>query len=462
VNPPRERIDALLKSLPALDWCTSPADVKRKSLDYHWFSPVLRRELEGKSADAVVRPRNAKELREIVTGCVRENVPLTMRGGGTGNYGQAVPLEGGIVIEMTACDQLLWLKHGVARAQAGIKLGVLEELLVPQGWELRCMPSTYRMATLGGLFCGGFGGIGSITYGPLSAPGTVLGIQLMTVEAEPRVIEVRSPQAMQHAHTYGTNGIILELEIALAPALEWDEYLITFRDADADAAFGCGQAVAQTPGLIKRETAVFDASVVSYFKKLSPYIEAGDHALIVVMSSANRETLQALVNTAGGRIAFQQTGAVAKTTQHTLLEYCWNHTTLHALRGDKSLTYLQTTYEYGREREQLALVKRQAGGEVMNHIEFIRDEQGRMICSGLPLVRFTNENRLREIIAIHRECGVGIKDPHVYTLEDGTRHGAMSPAGLAAKRRFDPGGLLNPGKLRSHSSASSPKRNERD
>ena len=445
-----DRIDALLKSLPALDWCSNPAEVKRKSLDYYWFSPVLRRELESKSADAVVRPRDVEELRKIVSGCVREHLPLTMRGGGTGNYGQAVPLDGGIVIEMTACDQLLWLKHGVARAQAGIKLGVLNELMASDGWELRCMPSTFRMATLGGLFCGGFGGIGSITYGPLSAPGTVLGIKVMTVEAEPRVIELRSPDAMQHAHAYGTNGIILELEMALAPAHEWDEYLITFRDAEA--AFDCGQAVAQTPGLIKRETALFDAAVATYFKKLSSYIGAGEHALIVVINSSNRETLETFVNTAGGRIAFQQSGAAAKTMQHTLLEYCWNHTTLHALRSDKSLTYLQTTYEYGREREQLASIDIRAGGEVLNHVEFIRDQNGRMICSGLPLVRFTSESRLHELIELHRECGIGVKDPHLYTLEDGTHHGAMSPASWAAKRRFDPGGLLNPGKVRSRAS----------
>jgi len=442
-----ERIDALLRSLPELDWCLNPSEVKRKSLDYFWFSPVLRRQLESKSADAVVRPRDVDELREIVAGCVRENLPLTMRGGGTGNYGQAIPLNGGVVVEMTACDRLLWLKHGVARAQAGIKLGVLDEQLAPHGWELRCMPSTYRMATLGGLFCGGFGGIGSITYGPLSAPGTVLGIKVMTVEAQPRVIELRSPAAMQHAHTYGTNGIILELEIALAPAHEWDEYLLTFRDPQA--AFACGQAVAQAPGIIKKETAVFADSVAQYFKKLSPYIGAGEHAAIVAISASNREALEMLVDGAGGRIAFTQSGAVGKATQHTLLEYCWNHTTLHALRSDKSLTYLQTSYEYGREREQLAFIDKEAGGEMSNHLEFIRDDRGRVICNGLPLVRFTTESRLRELIALHRECGVGVKDPHVYTLEDGTRHGAMSPASLAAKRRFDPGGLLNPGKVTS-------------
>jgi FAD/FMN-containing dehydrogenase len=395
----------------------------------------------------VVRPRHVDELRDIVSGCVRHDLPLTMRGSGTGNYGQAIPLDGGVVVDMTACDRLLWVERGTARAQAGIKLGLLDELLAPHGWEIRCMPSTYRMATLGGLFCGGFGGIGSITYGPLSVPGNVLGVQIMTVEAEPRVLERRSPEAMQHAHTYGTNGIILELEIALAPAHEWDEYLVTFRDAEA--AFAFGRTVAQCPGLIKKETAVFADSVAAYFKRLVPHLEAGEHAVIVAVNSSNREALAMLVHDAAGRIAFQQTAAVAKSTQHTLLEYCWNHTTLHALRSDKSLTYLQTTYEHGREREQLAEIARHAGGEVLTHLEFIRDGHGRVICSGLPLVRFTTESRLLELIQLHRECGVAVKDPHVYTLADGTHHGGMSPASLDAKRRFDPGGLLNPGKVSS-------------
>jgi hypothetical protein len=32
------------------------------------------------------------------------------------------------------------------------------------------MPSTFRLASLGGLYCGGFGGIGSINYGPWLPP----------------------------------------------------------------------------------------------------------------------------------------------------------------------------------------------------------------------------------------------------------------------------------------------------
>jgi FAD/FMN-containing dehydrogenase len=84
--------------------------------------------------------------------------------------------------------------------------------------EMRCMPSTYRSATLGGLFGGGFGGIGSINYGPLGAPGNVLGIKAITIEEEPQMVELRGPEAMRMHHLWGTNGLVLELELALAPA----------------------------------------------------------------------------------------------------------------------------------------------------------------------------------------------------------------------------------------------------
>lgn len=440
-------IDALRAALPELDWSVAPLQLKRMSRDFHWFSPVLKRQLDGKAADATVRPRNEDELRQLVAACARAGVPLTMRGGGTGNYGQAVPLEGGVVVDMTACNGLGWVNAGVARAQAGIKLAALDDLLAPYGWELRCMPSTFRMATLGGLFCGGFGGVGSITYGPLAAPGTVLGVKIMTVETEPRIVELRSPDAMRLAHTYGTNGIVLELDIALAPALAWNEYLLGF--PDAASAFSCAQALAQAPGIPKKNVALFADSVARYFSKLASHLTPGQHAVIAAITASSHEALERLVATHGGTIAWHQGAAEAKASQHTLLEYCWNHATLHALRDDKAITYLQTAYEYGQEREQLAAIDRLAGGEVLNHLEFIRDMQGRVTCVGLPLIRFTTEERLGELIALHRQLGIKINDPHVYTVEDGKHGGALDPEVLAAKRRYDPAGLLNPGKIRS-------------
>ena len=68
-------------------------------------------------------------------------------------------------------------------------------------------------------------------------------------------------------------------------------------------------------------------------------------------------------------------------------------------------------------------------------------------CSGLPLIRYTTDERLEEIMQIHRDHGVFIADPHVYIVEDG-KQGQVKPDVVATKMRFDSLGLLNPGKLR--------------
>ncbi len=110
---------------------------------------------------------------------------------------------------MTGLNQIVALGNGTVRAQAGIRPADIETAARPTGWELRCMPSTYRLASLGGLYGGGFGGIGSINYGPLAAPGNVLSVKVMTVEPVPRVLTVPAPEALLLHHAYGTNGIIL-------------------------------------------------------------------------------------------------------------------------------------------------------------------------------------------------------------------------------------------------------------
>ena len=214
-------IERLHLELPELDWITDPSRIARLSQDFAWFSPVLDRQLKDKRADAVVRPRTEDEIRALVGACARLGVPITIRGSGTGNYGQTTPLAGGVVLDMTGYNALQWVRPGVARAQAGIRLGELEKQTRPSGQELRCIPSTYRSATLGGLFGGGFGGVGSINYGPLGAPGNVLGLRAMTIEPEPQIVELRGAEAMHMHHLWGTNGLVLELEVALAPAHPW-------------------------------------------------------------------------------------------------------------------------------------------------------------------------------------------------------------------------------------------------
>lgn len=446
MNTPLSPIEQLRLDLSDLDWVTDPSRIQRLSQDFSWFSPVLTRQLEGKVADAVVRPRTEEHIRRVVSACARLKVPLTIRGSGTGNYGQTTPLAGGVVLDMTGYNQLLWVRPGVARAQAGIRLHEIEKAAQPLGQELRCMPSTFRSATLGGLFGGGFGGVGSINYGPLAARGNVVGLKAMSIETEPQVVELRGAEALHMHHLWGTNGLVLELEIALAPAQPWLETLSVFDDFDAALAFA--DALARAPGLAKREVAFLASPVPDHLTQLAQHLPKGCHAVLSLVAEAGEEELNALVAAHGGRVSYRRTAEEVAKSHRTLMEFTWNHTTLHALRVDKSLTYLQTTFTPGEYVRQITELSRRYEGEVLMHAEFLRNLDGQLNCSALQLVRFTTEERLQQIIDEHRAYGVRINNPHTFIVEDGKAGGELPAASLAMKARFDPLSLLNPGKLR--------------
>jgi FAD/FMN-containing dehydrogenase len=444
MNTDPSRIHQLAEELPALDWVTDPARVARLSQDFAWFSPVLKRQLSEKTAQIAVRPRTEAEIAAVVGACARAAIPITVRGSGTGNYGQAIPLHGGVILDMSGYNGFGWVRGGVGRAQAGIRLADFDRQARLQGWELRWLPSTFRSATLGGLFGGGFGGAGSITYGPVAAAGNVMGVRVMTVEPEPRVLEVRSPDAMLLHHVYGTNGIVLELEVALAPALDWVESIATFTDFDAALEFS--SALTSAPGLVKKEVCFFGAPVPDHMASLAEYLPKGCHAVLIVVAASSQAGMEDMLAGFGGSIRYRKTAA--ESGSRTLLEYTWNHTTLVAMKVDKSLTYIQSGFDPPRHVEQVKALEKLLAGEVLMHLEFLRTKDGAFNCSGLQLIRYTTEARLNEIMQIHRDHGVMINNPHVYILEDG-KQGQLNPAVIETRRRFDPQGLLNPGKMRS-------------
>ena len=465
----RARTAEVAAALPAVEWITDNR-VERLSQDFYWFSPVLKRQLEGLRADAVARPRTEDEVRAVVAACAQARLPITVRGSGTGNYGQCMPLHGGVILDLSAYNRLLWVKPGVARAQAGIRMIEMDRQMkaaaaepvaadagtdgdaatAPLGaWELRCVPSTFRSATLGGLYGGGFGGVGSINFGPLASTGNVLGVRAMTIEPEPKAVELRAPEALLLHHVYGTNGLVLELEVGTAPAHPWLEAIVCFDRYEAALEFG--SALAGAPGIVKKSVTLLAAPIPDLLMQASPpmagTMTAGAHAVFVLVAEFSEHGLQQMVADAGGTVTLRRTAEEVRRSNRTIVEYTWNHTTLHALKVDKGLTYIQSGFDPARHVQQAKDLRRKLGDEVLVHLEFIRTKDGAMNCSGLQLVRYTTDERLNEIMQIHRDHGVYIANPHVYVVEDG-KQGQVNPDVVATKMRFDPLGLLNPGKLR--------------
>ena len=156
------------------------------SRDFYWYSPKLKKQLRGMRGDALVLAKSESDVVKAAGVAARTGVPITPRGAGTGNYGQAVPMRGGMVLDLSPMDQIVSLdaRDGVVRAGAGIILQQLEDETRKHGWELRQHPSTRRTATLGGFVAGGSTGIGAMMHGGLAEDGAVLGLRVVT--AEPR------------------------------------------------------------------------------------------------------------------------------------------------------------------------------------------------------------------------------------------------------------------------------------
>ena len=437
-------LDRLVADLGDIAVVTDPKIVRRRSRDFCWYSPVLNEQLDGKSADLIVAPRNDAELVRVAAACAQHRVPITVRAGGTGNYGQAVPLQGGVLLDITALAATEWIKPGVMRVGVGAKMNAIDSELQPLGWELRMHPSTKRTATIGGFVAGGSGGIGSVNYGGLREPGNILAARVVTVEEQPRVIELRGDAAQKVNRAYGTTGIITALEMPLAPAWKWIDVVVVFDDFMEAAAVGYEVALAD--GVVKKLLAPVTWPIPSYFGALKPYCPEGKSILIAMIAESSLESFKSLL---GGRgTVTLESPTEDGPGQVPLYEYTWNHTTLQVLKSDRTVTYLQCLYPHDHLMEKIAEMRELFPNEVLQHLEFIRFN-GRVTCSGLPVVRYAGADRLNEIIRLHEERGVHIANPHVFTVEDGSRYKRVDADQLGFKHEVDPYGLLNPGKMSS-------------
>jgi len=423
---------------------TQPQIVEQLSRDFYWYSPVLRKHLDGKTGDFVVQPASATEIQDVLRYCHAHDLAVTVRGAGTGNYGQAVPLRGGVVLDLALMDQVEAIQpDGVAICQPGARLGVIENEARKTGWELRCYPSTIVKASVGGFLGGGSGGIGSVAHGGLRDFQTVRALEVVTMEAEPRLVKHEGEAVHEILHAWGTNGVITRIWLALAPAVEWSQCAVAFNTFEL--AFDFSERVANSASWIKRLVTPFEWPIPSFFTPVKQYAPEGKALVYFMIAYGQLAEFEAAAREAGGTVTYSglYTGL---TTRPLLSDYTWNHTTLWAMRTDDAYTYLQCGFDPATVREQMRRLRERFGQEILFHMEFMKNGQGQMIPGALPLVYFTTEERLNEMIDFCREIGVFVANPHVNNVEGGGRY-REDNVQLIAKKRYDPKGLMNPGKM---------------
>jgi FAD/FMN-containing dehydrogenase len=425
----------------------NPVLVRQKSRDFYWYSPVLKQELESVTADIVASPTDEEGVARVLSAAFRLGIPVTARGGGTGNYGQAMPLSGGVVLNLAEMKRIHSIAHGRVVADPGAILADIDRAAAASGQELRMFPSTRATASVGGFVAGGSGGVGSISWGGLRDFGNVLRLRVLTMEETPRALELTGEDLHKAVHAYGTNGVIVGVEMPLTASYEWVDVIVGFDTFAAASAYGL--ALGEEDGLLKKLVTVVAAPAPNaYFLRHRDFIPQGKSVVLAMIAPHSLDAFHAFTRRYRGAEALFDSAKLSPEARKGLppnYELAWNHTTLRALRVDPAITYLQARYPSDNGLEAIDRLHRRFGDEVVGHLEFIRFN-GRIGAAGLPLVRFTTPERLDEIIAIHEDMGAMIFNPHRYTLEEGGMK-QTDAVQLAFKRETDPKGLLNPGKM---------------
>jgi FAD/FMN-containing dehydrogenase len=276
-------------------------------------------------------------------------------------------------------------------------------------------------------------------------PGNIVAARIVTLESEPRVIELRGDAAQKISRAYGTTGIITVLEMPLAPVQPWFDVIVAFDDFIEAVRFG--HAIAMADGIVKKLLSPIEWPLPQHFAAFRPFCPDGKNLLIGMIGEMSIESFETLLAPFGGTVTYKARSedVLGKTP---LYEHTWNHTTLQTLKIDRGVTYLQCLYPHDRLVEAVAKVRTKFGQEVLQHLEFIR-LNGYMTASGIPVLRYQSPERVYEIMAGYEACGVMIANPHVVTLEDGSRYKRVDADQVSFKHEVDPMGLLNPGKMRS-------------
>ncbi|MFM7653157.1 MAG: FAD-binding oxidoreductase, partial [Vulcanococcus sp.] len=441
-----EQLEALARDLRAagLTPLRSAGELDGLAADAFVYSPVLQPLLQGRRAQIGVRPSQQDQVPAIAAACARHGISLTLRGAGTGNYGQCVPLAGGLVLDCSGLNRLLDLDPttGVFTAEPGLLLGDLEQQLQLQGREPRLLPSTVRSASLGGFVAGGASGIGSLRWGFLRDPGHLLGLEIVSVETEPRRLQLDARAAQPLNHAYGSNGIVTSLTMASAAAVPWQQLVIAF--PSWDTALLAAQRLPAS-ALLLQELCLLEAPLAALmpWPQGCPPADGTTHRLLLLTAPEVLPVLGGWLPDLGGALCWQAPQGQSRGIP--LRELCWNHTTLHARSRDGDLTYLQLMLPQP-EGPALAALRARWGDDLLWHLEGVRSFGAqRLAC--LPLVRWRGREALEELITQARGLGCLLFNPHVLTVEDGGL-GVVDADQVAAKGAYDPAGLLNPGKLR--------------
>jgi len=418
--------------------------------------------------DYVVRPISTEEVSKLVALAADLGVAVTARGAGTGLAGGAVPLRGGIVLDMSGMNRIL--EMDLANLQVIVEPGVIQarlnDGLKPHGFFFPPDPGSSNFCTIGGLIANNGSGMRCVKYG--TTRNYVLDLEV--VLADGKVVRTGSRMLKSSAGydltrlfigSEGTLGIITKAGLRVVPLPKARRLVIASFD-DAEAA---GRAVAKTfaSGIVPSACEILDRTNVQVLRRCDPklVLPEGDVILFEVdgTESSTKELAQEIVSVCSP-IAAQ----VVSASGEKEMEEIWEARRLVGAavsRLDPTKSRIYVGEDVGVPIKEIPALIREIG-EISERFDLPAMKYGHIGDGNLHVALFIdvlNEEEWAKLAeaadAIHRaairlggtvssEHGIGAARAEYMKIQWG--EGTLSVM-RAIKRALDPKGILNPGKL---------------
>ncbi|MHC4248672.1 MAG: FAD-binding oxidoreductase [Planctomycetota bacterium] len=187
--------------------------------------------------EAAVRPGTAEEVAAVLKWARERDVPVTPRAGGSWALGGTIPIEGGVVMEISRLDKIVEInkEDRWVRVEGCMTWKRLSDILARDGLRVGTYPSSAPSAGIAGFIatCGS-GGIGAPLHGPVG--NQVLSMKVALTDG--RVVETDPWSSWVFAGSEGTLGVICEVVLKVFPVEPRYHAMLAFDDpAKAWAAF---------------------------------------------------------------------------------------------------------------------------------------------------------------------------------------------------------------------------------
>ena len=178
-------LDSLRNILPAQDVLSTPTDLDRYSADA--LTPFRAFDNAGmleRMADVVVIPRSVEQVCDVVRLANTMKTPIVPYGGGTGVMGGALPVQGGIVVDLKGLNKVLSVSpmDSACVVEGGVVLQDLCDDLEPQGFIFGHDPWSVPIATVAGAISTNGVGYMASAYGPMGSQ--VKGLEVVLPSGE--------------------------------------------------------------------------------------------------------------------------------------------------------------------------------------------------------------------------------------------------------------------------------------